>query len=334
MKLFQRIVLVVAVLTFGYLLWRMNPADVFRQISQVGWGILLIVAQETMAHLYNAIGWRFCFDPADTSAYPMTELWRLRVVGDGVNYLTPSGTVAGEFIRALLLNESRSAEIRYASVTVAKVSQAVAQILFVFCGVLAILLGVAPALLVYHRTLMTLAVAIFAVLVGFACFCLWLWPRLKDNQPTEGRLAALGSMPYHALHYISRHPARFAFSLLFFAAGYSWGAFEGYWICRFLGAPVPVAIALVIEVFSNLIESILFMVPAKIGTQEGGKTAIFLALKLNPSTGLAFGLIRHLREFLWGGLGLILYSTYKKKPLTPLEKLDSAPTDQVADPLA
>ena len=333
MKLFQRLVLVIAVLTFGYLLWRMDPADVFRRISQVGWGIVLILGQEIVAHWFNAWGWRFCFAPEDAGAYPLFELTRLRIAGDGVNYLTPSATIAGEFIRAILLNESRSTEVRYAAVTVAKMSQAVAQILFIFGGVLAVLLGAAPALMVFKRGLLVIAGGIMVVLIGFTAFCFWLWPRLQRREPPTGRLAMLGTMPLHALRFISRHPARFTLSLVGFAAGYAWGAFEGYWICYFLGVPVSVAIALVIEVFSNLMDSLLFMVPAKIGTQEAGKTAIFAALRMKPSAGFAFGLVRHLREFLWGGVGLLIYSTYKKRSGPPADKLDPV-SERVPDPLA
>ena len=54
------------------------------------------------------------------------------------------------------------------------------------------------------------------------------------------------------------------------------------------------------------VDGFLFMVPAKIGTQEGGKVVIFAALGLPASLGFAFGVIRHIRELSWAGLGLLL----------------------------
>jgi hypothetical protein len=91
-----------------------------------------------------------------------------------------------------------------------------------------------------------------------------------------------------------------------FALAYAWGAFEAYWICWFLGHPVSLATAAMIEVLSITVDGLLFVVPAKIGTQEGGKMAVFGMLGLSTSLGLAFGIVRHVRELTWAGLGLLL----------------------------
>ena len=53
-------------------------------------------------------------------------------------------------------------------------------------------------------------------------------------------------------------------------------------------------------------DGLLFVVPAKIGTQEGGKVAVFAALGLPLLLGLAFGIARHVRELAWAGLGILL----------------------------
>ena len=99
-----------------------------------------------------------------------------------------------------------------------------------------------------------------------------------------------------------------------FALAYGWGAFEAYWICHFLGMPVPVLTAMAIEVLSIAVDGILFAVPAKIGTQEGGKVAVFAALGLPASLGLAFGLVRHARELSWAGIGMLLYAMSARRP--------------------
>ena len=70
---------------------------------------------------------------------------------------------------------------------------------------------------------------------------------------------------------------------------------------------------MLIEVLSSMIDGIFFMVPAKVGTQEAGKTAIFVLLGLPAQTGLAFGIVRHIRELSWASLGLALYSVLLKK---------------------
>ena len=64
--------------------------------------------------------------------------------------------------------------------------------------------------------------------------------------------------------------------------------------------------ALAVEIFSNIVDSMMFFVPAKVGTQEAGKTAIFHLLGYRAGQGLAFGLIRHTREVIWSSAGFLI----------------------------
>jgi hypothetical protein len=123
--------------------------------------------------------------------------------------------------------------------------------------------------------------------------------------------------------YLKAHPVRLIYSTLFFMLGYSWGAAEIWIICHFLGLPVGLEMAFSIEFLSNLIDALAFWVPAKIGTQEAGKTAIFAGLGLPPEMGFTLGVIRHVRELTWAGLGLGLYAHHQKK--TPPDDLSNQP---------
>src|SRR5262249_3098174 len=99
-------------------------------------------------------------------------------------------------------------------------------------------------------------------------------------------------------------PRRLAGSLACFVAGWTVGAVEIYVILLWLGDPVDWQTALAVETGSVLIDGILFFVPAKIGTQEGGKVVLFAALGLSPARGLTVGVVRRIRELTYAGLGL------------------------------
>ncbi|MGE5346599.1 MAG: hypothetical protein ACM3JH_11645, partial [Acidithiobacillales bacterium] len=105
---------------------------------------------------------------------------------------------------------------------------------------------------------------------------------------------------------------RFFAALLLFAAAYTWNSVEAWWICRFIGLPVGIRTALTIEVLSIAIDGLTFIVPAKIGTQELGKVAIFSLMGLPASFGFAFGIVRHLREIFWAAAGLLVYSVRRR----------------------
>lgn len=304
MKTFEKIVLAVGLATLALLLWKMDAHEVGRLLSQVGWGFLLIIGQESGAHVFNTLGWRFCFDPELARAFSFGHLYRLRVVGDSVNYLTPSATIAGEVTRASALDNAQPAPVRAAGVVVAKCAQTLAQALFILFGLATVVHGKIAWLAPYEGALRGAAALCAAGLAGLAAFEL-LSTRKRTRLPPPGSGAK--ALLAHMDAYFRRHPGRCALAILLFIGGYVWGAFEAYWICRFLGAPVAPEQALAIEVLSIFIDGLLFMVPAKVGTQEAGKTAVFAALGLDPRTGFAFGVVRHVRELCWAGFGMLLY---------------------------
>jgi hypothetical protein len=55
------------------------------------------------------------------------------------------------------------------------------------------------------------------------------------------------------------------------------------------------------------IDGILFFVPAKAGTQEGGKMLIFSLLGLDPAKGLSLAIARRIRELTWAGIALLIW---------------------------
>jgi len=280
------------------LVWRIDLTAVQLALFHVGWGMVLVLSQEIVAHVLNALGWRFAFTREVAAHFSLGELVRLRVAGDAINYLTPTATIGGEVARTAMLSDACGADVRAVSVIIAKTTQTLAQALFITAGLTLVATewlatgpirsflpwavggGLLTAILVAHRVKARGSGAAAAWRRAFG-------PRLGE--------------------FLRNHPGRVALSTLMFVVAYAWGAFEAYWICRFLLMPVPAGTAFTIEVLSITVDGILFMVPAKIGTQEGGKVAVFATLGLSPSLGFAFGVVRHVRELIWAALGVFLY---------------------------
>src|SRR5438132_7086273 len=130
----QKVLLGLGTLSLGILVWRVDVNVVRAALLQVGWGLALVLGQEAIAHLLNALGWRFAFPREDAGAFALGELIRLRVAGDAINYLTPTATIGGEVARAAMLSDSRTIDVRATSVIVAKSTQTLAQAFFVTAG--------------------------------------------------------------------------------------------------------------------------------------------------------------------------------------------------------
>lgn len=311
-RAFTVLVLALGSATFLYLLWTFEPAKVWAQLRRFGWGFAVLLPFQLFDHALNALGWRFAFSPEDARKTSFVDLIRVRVAGDGVNYLTPSGNIAGEFVRPGMLR-GPAEEAKVTSVVTAKAAQAGGQALFVLFGLLYL---VNARLYEFQRGQVAWAAAGMSVILVGVALCVgvfamrppaWLERRFPQAlEKTAGVRASLRG-------FLSRYPGRLAASTVFFMLGYAWGAAEIWLICFFMGYPVSPLTALSIEFLSNLVDSFAFMVPAKIGTQEAGKAAIFKGLGLAADAGFTLGLIRHLRELIWAGAGLTLYAAHQKR---------------------
>ncbi|MBI3635277.1 MAG: flippase-like domain-containing protein [Candidatus Rokubacteria bacterium] len=298
------IFLVLGVLGLGALVTRADLGAVRTALAHVGWGLALIIGQEIVAHLCNALAWRFTFSPGAAPSFG--SLVRLRVAGDAVNYLSPTATLGGEVARVAMLDPHLGMEVRTTSVAVAKFTQTLAQAVFIAVGITI----VGARRVVVPRDAGILA----AIVVTAAVATFVVWRALRRVRPASlaGAVAWLRMARDRAAEFVREHPVRVAISTALFALGYAWGAFEAYWICRFMLFPVSIGTALAVEVLSVAVDGVLFAVPAKIGTQEGGKVAVFAVLGLPPALGLAFGLVRHVRELVWAGLGILSCPSYRR----------------------
>ena len=274
----------------------------------------MILLVESLSVVLNTGGWALAF-PAGERTVSARRLLAARLAGDAINYLTPTATVGGELLRVRLLGTDMPAPLRWASVSVAKVGQSVAQAVFIFLGLALVVprlaelspwLGWLPeaATLVAGVAAVGAGVTfVWAVGRGFwatirGALTLvrldWLLPAswAGPGQDLDAALARLG-------------PWRVAASLGCFVLGWAVGAAEIYLILRCVGDAVDWRTALALETGSVLIDGMLFFVPAKVGTQEGGKVVLFAALGLSPARGLTVGVVRRIRELAYAGLGLI-----------------------------
>src|SRR5438105_4469519 len=109
MTITQKLLAALGALALGVLLWHVDLGRVQLALLHVGWGLALILGQEIVAHVLNALAWRYAFSPDDARAFSLGELVRLRIAGDAVNYLTPTATLGGEVARTAMLSPARAA---------------------------------------------------------------------------------------------------------------------------------------------------------------------------------------------------------------------------------
>ena len=297
-----------------FLIRELGPRTVLANLRMVGWGIALIVGQEFFAYLANTLGWLAAF-PRPRPHIPFRQLLGARIAGDAVNYVTPTATLGGEFVRTRFLNGQATGTALVASVTVAKLSQTVAQITFVLIGFTVVLDDTPLPSTIRHGLMAGSAafsaltvVLVFAQRRGMFAPGLRLAERLHLSARAPELIRQLQHLDEEIARFHGDANGAFALSVTCFFTGWCLGIVEIYLILWFLGVPVTVHRALTIEVLSVAIDGMLFFVPAKLGTQEGGKVLIFTLLGLDPARGLALGILRRIRELTWALVGLLILS--------------------------
>lgn len=227
--------------------------------------------------------------------------------------VSPVGLVGGELVRVSLLRRVIPTPLALGSVGLAALAQFVAQVLFVISGLPLVL-----PLIGSHRLRLGVMILATGLLVMLGCvfFLVWFRTGIPWIKRRLDRLRSYGdkwSLPKRwltlgeqALRRLRARPADFLWSVGAAFLGWSVEVIETLLILWLLHQPVGWRQALSIEVLAVTIDGALFFVPAKMGTQEGGKVLIFLAMGLEPSKGLALGVIRRFRELAWAVVGLAI----------------------------
>jgi hypothetical protein len=315
---FEAVSLGAGLLILAGTLWVTGIDQLARDLSTIGWGLAIVVLIEGLSVVFNTAGWALAFPPGERTV-GVCRLLGLRLAGDGVNYLTPSATVGGELLRIRLLAGLGPSSVTWASVSVAKLGQTAAQVVFVGLG-LALVLPRVTGLSPWIGGLLGISVAVLAgaALVRLIGRGLWttlggvarrlaLAPFLPGTWTDPGRQMDL------ALRRLGA--ARVVTVLGCFLGGWAVGAVEIYVILALVGGPVDWQTALALEIGSVVIDGIFFFVPAKVGTQEGGKVLLFAMLGLDPARGLTVGVVRRIRELTYAASGLAVLAWLTTRPV-------------------
>ncbi|HSP95814.1 MAG TPA: lysylphosphatidylglycerol synthase domain-containing protein [Candidatus Dormibacteraeota bacterium] len=306
----ERGLLVAGVVLFVFLVRRLGVGEVWSNLRLIGWGFLLVLAQEGVSYCLNTLGWRYAFPPP-RPPIPFRSLVAARLGGEAINNLTPTATIGGEVVRARMLEGMCDPHTAWASVAVAKLSQTTAQMIFVFVGLIFLVRDV-PLPEGFRRGLF---IGLGAITTGLL---LAIALQRRGMFGAAARLAArVGLHVPDSLHEqvarldgeiarLYRAPWSFAASVAGFFGAWCMGAVEVYIIMTCLQLAPTWGLAFTVEVLSVAIDALFFFVPAKAGIQEGGKALIFRLLGFDPAKGLVLGIVRRLRELTWSSVGLIV----------------------------
>jgi uncharacterized protein (TIRG00374 family) len=285
-------------------------------LVRIGPWFLALVALYTLAQVAFALGWWVLLEPRPpASRFP--SLFAIYLAGDSANYLAP-GNVAGEPLKAHLLRPETGAPAAMASLAIHKHADMLAQWAF-------LLAGITVALVRFPMPVAARVAALAGALV-FGLLLLLLTRALRHGtyslvlrrlarwKPLARRLDRLHS-PAEAADrlvrdFYERHRGLFAASIGWCFLGWCGGLVESWLVLRLIAPGSGWDAAFAVEALAMTLNTMVFFIPARIGSAEGVRVAVFLLIGLTAAQGAAYGLVRRGRELAWVLPGLLVIARH------------------------
>jgi putative membrane protein len=314
-----------------WLLWQENPIAVWGALRVAGAGLLLAALAHGLPMLANACDWRSLIRGVNRPG--IARMLHLVWVRESVNSLLPVARIGGEVVSFRMLKRwGVRPSTAAGSLVVDMQLTVISQLLFTMVGI-GFLFAQAQSntlrlagQLAWGVVVLTPLLVLFALVQHASPF-----ERITRalNRMMSGKLAALVGQSAQIDQAIKRIWRRRAVVLryLFF-----WQplqcvltALEIWLALYFLGAPVSLTEAVVIESLIQALSSAAFFVPGSLGVQEGGFILIGGAFGLDPSICLALAGARRIRDLLIFVPGLVAWQfaespKHASRQLAPAER--------------
>ncbi|MDE0144805.1 MAG: flippase-like domain-containing protein [Nitrospira sp.] len=314
--------LVAGVAVLGGLLWHIGPFRIWETVERVGLvASCMILVPFLVVYLLDTYGWSLTLGPW-ASRVGFVRLFMVRMAGEAINATTPTAMLGGEPMKAYLLTRHEVPMVEgLASVVTAKTIMTLAQVLYM-------VLGLSATFWLVGGTGYNVLVAFVSVgLLGFGVFLFLVVQRyglgrglltVADacrirSQRLEAYRPRLLELDRTIRTFYGRRRRTFFLSMGVHFTAWLTELFEVYAILYFLGAEVGWLSSLAIAAMTSLIKGSVSFVPGGLGVQEGGYLVFLVALGYGEVTGIAFAVIRRIREILWILIGLLFLAVLRDK---------------------
>jgi hypothetical protein len=301
---------------FVALVAHVGPAQLWREASVLGWGVVAIIAIEGVADLLHTCAWQRCFALAYRPG--VLALWWPHLAGAAFSFVTPTATLGGEVVRGTLVPRGVPGTEATASLAINKLAATLADVVLCLAGV-AMLLAIVP---------LSAAVRV-GVLAGVSLFVAGVGGFLIAQR--RGRLAALvgerrvlarllgperaarfgelaAEVDGRIASFHAERPAALSAAVALHVGACSLGAVQLWLFLHLLHASSDLRTIALVFLVARVIDVASFLIPGRLGAQEGARMVAMRLAGLDPSLGLLFSLVLRLEQLTWAAAGFAAYA--------------------------
>jgi hypothetical protein len=286
---------------FAFVASRIGREALVREMEAVGIGLPIIVGLSFARLGLQTRSWRIAL-ALDGIRSSTRELIFIRLASQGIGYLTVLGPVASEPMKIRLL---RGYQGSAAAATLVDTG-----VYWFSSGLVGIAGCLAAGILFSHSQHSVIATSLLgAAFAGSLYLIARPKPLLSPlvnvlGARSPGWLKKAEQMEVAIRHFASQHPSSIRHMLLLDLGCQMLLAADVVTIFWCLGLPFNGGAVLALEAASRTIKMMTAWMPARIGADESGAAAAFVALGLPAASGLALALARRARDLLGVLVGL------------------------------
>ena len=315
-KLLKLFFFLVGLTLFSYFLSLSNLDDILNQIIFLGFkGFSFIFLIFILYFGSDSVSWQMTFTSIRFNLSWVGRFFAIRMVGEAYNNILPAASLGGEPLKAWILKNNYN--VSYVDSTSALViSKTVSMLSLVILIGFAFILSLdnSEVSLTHKKAaILLLSVAVLSLLIFLILQrnrFLSKFARLLIKQTSKKKflkfLDGVKSVDNTFNIFYSAHKKRLALSFLFAFLNWFFGVIELYLIFVFLGKPLTLEDAIILESLIQLVRTMTFFIPSAIGTQEG---AFFIGSEIllgSAELGLSASLVRRARDLVWIFFSLLM----------------------------
>ncbi len=264
------------------------------------------------------LAWRRFLERALQQTLAFKRVLFVKMMGEGVNTLTPFGFVLGDSTRVALLGESVVAVT--GTVVADRVLHQVSAFLFSLTALIFVPIAFPEVKVWVWAPLM----ALYGVMAFFLLYFLY--------HSTRGQLSFLNGLLSIFKRVTKVHRVLFSineglsqqknmrtcdwlFSFAWHFMGRIWGALEITIIIWGLTGEVHFLIGGLLSAVTSFVSSVFGFIPGALGFLEGAYAVIFLQLGMTAETGILVQSFRRVRVFFWMMVPFVLFDVKKLKKI-------------------
>jgi uncharacterized protein (TIRG00374 family) len=313
-KPFHLVLLAIGAAFLAYLIWNTGPREIWHQFTSLGWGLIPLVMAEGLAEMIHTLGWRHCMNEPYRSL-SWFFLFRVRMAGYAINYLTPTATLGGEVTKGTLLASAHKGPGAVTGVLIGKVCFGFSHLLFVLIGSLFIVATVKlPTALwlamLFSSALITTGIAIFFLIQKrgkLGSIVRWLAARKLGGRLLQKAAAGITEIDQALKSYYQERPGELFRAIGWHLLGYSLGIAQTWYFFSLLNRTSWV-VAAATWFLGMWFDLVTFAMPFGLGTLEGTRVIALRAVGYNALLGVTYGVALRLAQLFWAAAGLVNYA--------------------------